>query len=536
MTQTDHGRAGYGWNPLTSREALDDGILTGPAPAVGASWLITEAETAAQRVEFRALRRSVFVDEQGVFARDDHDDVDDDPRTITLVAVTRDGALLGGVRLAPTSPTSPTAPTGPTGPTGWDANGSSGPGANGDLGWWSGSRLAVAPGARSSAGIGAALIRAACAKAEGLGALRFDALVQTQNERLFHHLGWQRLGDVTAHGLPHVLMTWPIGRIEALARATKSTLGSLVGDLWDLRDLPGIPGLADLTARTNGLSAGLGGAGFVGDDAAPVPGSDLVAACDAIIPSMVERDPEWAGWCAVLVNVNDLYAMGATPVGLLDAVGARDANAARRILTGLRDGAAAWGVPVLGGHTQLGVPAALSVTALGRTATPVPGGGGRPGQALRLTTDLGGSWRPGYTGAQWDSSSSRSGEQLRALAGVVPGLRPSAAKDVSMTGIVGTTGMLAEASGCGAILDVDRIPRPGGASMGDWATCFPGFGVITAEVMTADGGTAAYTPPEFLTTSRCGELVPGEGVGLRWPDGVVTRAISGAVTGLGAAA
>ena len=53
---------------------------------------------------------------------------------------------------------------------------------------------------------------------------------------------------------------------------------------------------------------------------------------------MVERDPEWAGWCSVLVNVNDLAAMGATPVGLLDALGARDASFAARVLGGLRAG------------------------------------------------------------------------------------------------------------------------------------------------------------------------------------------------------
>ena len=142
----------------------------------------------------------------------------------------------------------------------------------------------------------------------------------------------------------------------------------------------------------------LGGTGFVGDDGAPVPGTDLIAACDAIVPSMVERDPEWAGWCAVLVNINDLAAMGASPLGLLDAVGARDAAHAARVLAGLARAAEAYGVPVLGGHTQLGVPAALSVTALGRTGRPVPGGGGRPGHAVRLTADLGGCWRPG-TGA-----------------------------------------------------------------------------------------------------------------------------------------
>ncbi|RII85312.1 hypothetical protein DZF95_18340, partial [Clavibacter michiganensis] len=85
---------------------------------------------------------------------------------------------------------------------------------------------------------------------------------------------------------------------------------------------PGAPGDPDA------FGAALGGPGWVGDDGAPVPGTDVIAACDAILPSMVERDPEWAGWCGVLVNVNDLSAMGATPVGLLDSVAGRDAASA----------------------------------------------------------------------------------------------------------------------------------------------------------------------------------------------------------------
>ncbi|MET1038572.1 MAG: MSMEG_0567/sll0787 family protein, partial [Aeromicrobium sp.] len=250
----------------------------------------------------------------------------------------------------------------------------------------------------------------------------------------------------------------------------------------------------------------------------------------AILPSMVERDPEWAGWCAVLVNLNDLSAMGASPVGLLDAVGARDASFARRIFRGLRAASQAWDVPVLGGHTQLGVPASLSVTALGRTDRPVPGGGGSPGESLRLTADLGGDWRAGYTGSQWDSSSLRRADELRALGHVVPALRPTAAKDVSMTGIIGTTGMLAEASGCRAVLDVDDIPMPAAATPGDWLTCFPGFAMISAE------RTPARAPlPAHVDTAVCGRLTEGHGVDLRWPDGIVTSAIAGTVTGLGPA-
>lgn len=465
---------------------LDRGILTGARPSPVPTFLVSQAQGRADLDAYRALRREVFVAEQGIFTRDDSDRVDDDPRTVVLLAHATDGTLLGGVRLAPAV-------------------------EGRDIGWWSGSRLAVSAAARTHAGIGAALVRAACARAEREGALRFDATVQAQNEGLFRRLGWTALSTVEVHGRPHVHMLWPVDRVQRLADATKAVLGSL------LHDLGGAPGA-------------LGGAAFVGDDAAPVPGSDLLAACDAILPSMVERDPEWAGWCAVLVNLNDLSAMGATPVGLLDAVGARDASFAGRILRGLRAASEAWGVPVIGGHTQLGVPASLSVTALGRTDRPVAGGGASAGESLRLTADLGGGWRPGYTGSQWDSSSDRRSDELRALAGVVPALRPTAAKDVSMSGVVGTTGMLAEASGCRAVIDVADVPMPppSAATAGDWLTCFPGFAMVTAERVPARAAL-----PGFVDTAVCGRFTEGHGVGLRWPDGLTTSAITGPVTGLG---
>ncbi|TCC42691.1 AIR synthase [Kribbella speibonae] len=463
-------------------------LLGDPPPA----FLIEEADGSAKQAYY-ALRCRAFVEEQGLFDRTDLDERDEDPRTIVLVARDTRGEVIGGVRLGPATATP-------------------------DIGWWQGGRLVTAlaseqlarcPATSSDAsevvrrpvGVGAALVRAACARAEAEGALRFDATVQLGTQRFFERLGWKTVRPVIVAGVPHVLMRWPIDRIARLAAATKSSLGPLL--------------------------QGIGPAEFVGDDGAPVPGSDLVAACDAILPAMVERDPEWAGWCSVLVNVNDLAAMGAEPVGLLDALGARDVTQASRVLAGLKWAAAAYGVPVLGGHTQLGVPAALSVTALGRTAHPVPGGGGRPGQQVRLTADLAGGWRPGYAGRQWDSTSRRRPDELWAMVAAVGEARPQAAKDVSMAGVAGTLGMLAEASGCGAVLDVADVPKPEAASMGDWLTCFPGFAMLTAGPQELDAGPAV--------SAVCGELTTGQGVVLRWPDGDVTQALSAGVTGMGAA-
>jgi hypothetical protein len=116
------------------------------------------------------------------------------------------------------------------------------------------------------------------------------------------------------------------------------------------------------------------------------------------------------------------------------------------------------------------------------------------------------------------------------MVGAVASARPAAAKDVSMAGIAGTLGMLAEASGCGAEIDVACVPRPAGASMGDWLTCFPGFGMVTA-----DRPGAPPLPAGPATSALCGRLSRGKGVVLRWPDGDCTVAVVDRVTGLGAA-
>ncbi len=434
----------------------------------------------------RALRRTVFVEQQGLFEGTDRDDTDDDPETVVLVARDRErGSVLGGVRVHP-----------------YDGHG--------PIGWWRGSRLVVDPGCgQAGAGIGSRLVRAAVALGDDRGALRFDATVQLDKVRFFERLGWRRLGEASVRGVPHALMLAPQFRFEQLVADHKRPLGRL------------LEGWAP------------GGPGFVGDDGAPVPGTNVVAACDAIIGSMVERDPEWAGWCAVLVNVNDLAAMGATPVGLLDSVAGRDEAHVARVLAGLRAAADAYGVPVLGGHTQIGAHGALSVTALGSTDDPVPAGGGRPGDDVRLIADLTGAWRPGYAGRQWDSSTRRSPAELRQLVSTLVRHRPAAAKDVSMAGLVGTLAMLAEASGTGAEVDVAGVPAPDGVALADWMTCFPGFALLTADRPGAP--ETESVPATLATVATIGRLSEDPGVRLRWPDGLRTTAIAGPATGMGAA-
>jgi putative N-acetyltransferase (TIGR04045 family) len=454
-------------------------LLGGQPPRVPVVTVSRADDDPAALRAWRVLRERAFVDRLGLFEGSDLDAADADPATVVLVATVL-GEVVGGVRLHPVAGTDPA------------------------LGWWQGGRLVCSPS--PARGVGSALVRAACAVAEAAGVLRFEATVIEANAGLFDRSGWERVRPVEVRGAPHQLMRWPVERVAALVQATKSELGPLLADVRP------------------------GGDGWVGDDAAPVPGSDGVASVDAILPAMVARDPVWAGWCGILVGAGDLAAMGAVPRGVLGALGAPTAAHAAQVLHGLRAASDAFALPILGGHTQLGVPASLAVTALGSTSRPVPSGGGRPGHDVRLTVDLGGGWRPGYQLRQWDSTSTRTRGELSAMLSVVARGAPAAAKDVSMAGLVGTLGMLAEASGCGAELDVATVPRPAGVPMGDWATCFPGTGLLSADEpgrAWPDAGPAA--------TAVCGRLTTGRGVRLRWPDGEVTTMLSGNVTGMGPA-
>jgi AIR synthase related protein len=116
------------------------------------------------------------------------------------------------------------------------------------------------------------------------------------------------------------------------------------------------------------------------------------------------------------------------------------------------------------------------------------------------------------------------------MLGAVARARPRAAKDVSMAGVVGTAGMLAEASDCGVELDIAGVRRPRGVGAGEWLTCFPGFAMLTAD-------RAGAPPLEAgpAVGAAVGRLQAHAGARLRWPDGDVTVALAGSVTGLGPA-
>jgi AIR synthase-related protein len=221
----------------------------------------------------------------------------------------------------------------------------------------------------------------------------------------------------------------------------------------------------------------------LGDDTAAIPDGEgyLLLAAEGMWPELVAREPRFAGYCAVLVNVSDVYAMGGRPLAIVDALFSTSAEAAEPLLRGMADAAAQLGVPIVGGHTNLHSPyPALAAAVLGRARRLLTSFDARPGDDLIAAVDLRGQMHGRH--AFWNAASDAPGARLRDDYALLPWLAEeglaAAAKDISMGGVVGTALMLLEASGVGATLSLDAMPRPAGVPWDWWLLAFPSFGFV----------------------------------------------------------
>jgi selenophosphate synthetase-related protein len=246
-----------------------------------------------------------------------------------------------------------------------------------------------------------------------------------------------------------------------------------------------------------------------GDDGALVAHGDgqLVLCGEAIAPALLAADPFAAGAAAVATNVADVRAMGGRPLALVDTLVSPDRAHAERVLDGLAWAAERLGVLVVGGHLTLGAPAALSAFCTGTVTTPLRAAAARPGDVLLGAFCLEGSDR-GHDPPIWSSLRERDPATLRedgeALVEVAERGLCHAARDVSMPGVAGSLLQLLELAGCGATLDVDRVPRPERVALERWLQTFPSFGfVLAAAPEHVEEACAAFARRD-LACAPCG--------------------------------
>ena len=140
-----------------------------------------------------------------------------------------------------------------------------------------------------------------------------------------------------------------------------------------------------------------------GDDCAVVPieaGARLVATTDPCPPPMAEilghTDQYFRGWLLSTINLSDLAAAGASPVGLLTSLVLTPQmllSDTLRLLDGIDQCCAEQGTAVIGGNLKEGIAIDVQATALGTVIGPsLSRSGARSGDAVLLIGPAGDFW------------------------------------------------------------------------------------------------------------------------------------------------
>ncbi len=288
--------------------------------------------------------------------------------------------------------------------------------------------------------------------------------------------------------------------------------------------------------------AGDGALGLL-DDAArlePAPGTDLVLTADMIACGVhfLPADPPFTvGQKALRVNISDLAAKGADPVGYLLSLAVSE-DLEEDWLAGFCRGLAAdqseFGLDLLGGDTiAVRAGPVVSITAIGA----VPAGrmvhrfGGTPGDALYVTGSIG-SARAGLALLRGDDGPWRDipAEGRDVLVGryrvpeprlaLAPALRAhaSAAMDVS-DGLVGDCDKMAASAGCSARLDGDAVPLDSAlhavardaALFGSLVSGGDDYEILAAVPPGSEAAFVADAGAAGVPVRRIGMLVEGSG-------------------------
>lgn len=301
-----------------------------------------------------------------------------------------------------------------------------------------------------------------------------------------------------------------------------------------------------------------------GDDAAiSIPGGATVTSVDALVDGVHFRrewsSPAQIGAKALAVALSDLAAMGAEAGEayiVLGVPGDLDEDGCLALLDGMTRVAGETGTTLAGGDVTRAPALTLAVTVVGhadRVENLVTRGDAQPGDALVVTGELGGaaaglrllerSDASDFDGPRATSNSEALiARQLEPRPRLTEGRILAEAGATAMIdlsdGLGGDARHIAEASGVGLRIDAAALPiAPGVAAVAESLERDPlAFAVSGGE----DYELLAAIPPDRCADAaraveqqsgtaltRIGEVVAGEGLEIRLPDGALLRKATG---------
>jgi thiamine-monophosphate kinase len=315
------------------------------------------------------------------------------------------------------------------------------------------------------------------------------------------------------------------------------------------------PGEFDMIARFFAPFAAPGGLGLL-DDAAlltPPPGEDIVLTKDCLVAGVhffPDDPPDSIARKALRVNLSDLAAKGARPLGFLLGLGLPDGwreDWLAAFAAALAGDARRYHCPLYGGDTVRSPERlTLSITAFGAVAKGrmITRSGGRPGDQLYVSGIIGAAamglalrradppaWANGLPEATRAAALDAYLHPAPAMAmGANLAHSAHAAMDVS-DGLVGDALKLARASGCGLVIDARKVPLlPGVVELARThpdllETCLTGgddYQILAAFPPSAEAAQAGLAARDGYAIHPVGHLVPS-GAGIIGPDGRAMR-------------
>ncbi|NVM29914.1 MAG: methanogenesis marker 2 protein [Candidatus Helarchaeota archaeon] len=261
--------------------------------------------------------------------------------------------------------------------------------------------------------------------------------------------------------------------------------------------------------------------GSFGEDSAIIEVSEtshthyFLLAMDGMWSKLIQADPLLAGYFAVLVNVNDIICKGGIPIALLDILAYQDETIGKALVRGMVQGTEKFGVPIVGGHLHPNNDYdSLSIAVFGVVPKDevIFSNTAQLGDDIIIAVDLDGRFHEKFKYA-WDTTTHKPPKQVQANYQIMRAIAEKklmhAAKDISNPGMVGTLGMLLDASNVGGVLDLTKIPIMREEPLERWLCMYPGFGIVSTCSPSNSKNIIRIFESNEIAASVCGAVEEG---------------------------